>query len=44
MIIKFFCCDRCGQVIEGDKTYSLEVFKRMCLTETLFCAGLAIIN
>lgn len=27
MIIKFFCCDRCGQVIEGEKTYSLKAFK-----------------
>lgn len=28
MIIKFFCCDRCGQVVEGDKTYSIEAFKK----------------
>lgn len=27
MIIKFFCCDRCGQVIEGEKSYSLKAFK-----------------
>ncbi len=28
MIIKFYCCDRCGQVIEGEKSYSLEAFKQ----------------
>ena len=27
MIIKFFCCDRCGQVVEGGKSYSLKAFK-----------------
>lgn len=28
MIVKFFCCDRCGQVVEGEKPYSIQAFKK----------------
>ena len=28
MIVKFFCCDRCGRVIEGEKPYSLQAFNK----------------
>ena len=26
MIIKFYCCDRCGHVIKGEDSYSLQAF------------------
>lgn len=27
MIIKFFCCDRCGRVLVNQKEFSIQVFK-----------------